>query len=380
MKKIWKILLISSLVTAIGAAVIWLMPSDQANDKFRFDKITRGDISQAVTANGTLNPIEIASVGTQVSGTVLKLHAEVNDEVKKGQMLAEIDPQLLESSLKQQKSSLEITRLSYEQSGRDLKRARELFAKDYIPRVDVERAEQSFLSSKLSLESAEAQLERAQTELSYSKITSPIDGVIISKEVTEGQTVAASFQAPTLYRIAGSLVEMKIDVTIPESDIGMVKQGMNVTFTADAYPDKTFAGVVDSINLNPNAGIVVTYTTTVKLRNEDKLLLPGMTAYVNISVMEKKNVLRVPAAALRFTPPEEKQNAIKGLFDPSSSFRRRQYDASSNTTPKIHILRQGALQAVEIVPGMMDDEHVEIASGDVSEGDVVAVGFAKRVQ
>lgn len=375
-------LFVAGVVLLVGLGMIWaaMSPSDSMDEKFRFEKVSRGNVSQVVTANGTLNPVEIANIGTQVSGTILTLHAEVNDEVKKGQLLAEIDPKLLESTLKQQRSNLEIARITSEQAGRDLKRARELFAKDYIARVELERAEQAYLSSKLSLESAQSQTDRAEAELGYSRITSPIDGVVISREVTEGQTVAASFQAPTLYRIAGSLEDMEIDVTIPESDIGMVKKGMEVTFTVDAYPNKEFKGVVDLINLNPNTGqLVVTYKATVNLRNEERLLLPGMTAYVNISIQERANVLRVPATALRFIPPAIKPSALKNVFDPASRpSMRRSEQAPGNMIPGVHVLRQGALEKVDIVPGMADENFVEIISGDIQEGDVVAVGFAKR--
>ncbi len=375
----WLIGIAMIVVIIVAAVVFW--PAEEEYEKFRFESVTRGNISQAVTANGTLNPTEIASVGTQVSGTVQKLYVKVNDEVKKGQLLAQIDPQLLEASLKQQKSSLEISRLSYEQAGRDLKRAKELFAMDYIPRVEVERAEQSYLSSKLSYESSQAQVERAQVELSYAQVTSPIDGVVISQEVTEGQTVASSFQAPTLFKIAGSLVDMQIDVTLPESDIGMVKEGMEVTFTADAYPDKTFKGVLDTINLNPNAGqSVVTYSATVKLKNEEKLLLPGMTAYVNITIQEQKNVLRVPAAALRFKPPKEKQSGLKNLFDPSIRYRSIREANQVQNTMSVFIKRQGKLVEVPVVTGMMDESFVEIMSGDLQEGDTVAVGMARVMQ
>ena len=383
MKKIIKtikVLFILALLIAIPVIIgMTALGNGKQKLEYRTDVVTRGNIKQIVTANGTLNPTVIADVGTQVSGKVTKLYADVNDEVKEGQLIAEIDPSLIETEIKQSKSQLEIARINYEQAQRDYNRSRELFKKDYIARVEVEQAHQSLMSQKLSYESAQAALEQVKVNLGYTKITSPIDGVIIAKEVTEGQTVASSLQAPTLFKIAASLVDMKIDVTIPESDIGQLKEGMPVTFTVDTYPDKEFSGTLSSININPdNDGMVVTYSGEVLFKNEERILFPGMTAYVSVTLTEKKDVLRVPAAAFRFQPPKQQESGIKNLFNPSSRYRRWRSSQNQNEPPSIYLLKGNQPQKVEVQPGMMDDFYMEIQSDQVKEGDKVILSIFEQ--
>ncbi len=379
MKK--RLVLIFLLILAATGAVIALgsATSEHAEEDalYRTARVTRGSIAQIVTANGTLNPMQIANVGSQVSGKVTALHVKVNDEVKEGQLLAEIDPKLLASELKQSRASLESARIAFEQAGRDLERTKTLVAKDYVAKVELERAHQSYLSSRNSYESVKASVERDELNLSYAQITSPIDGVVIEQKITLGETVAASFQAPNLYRIAGSLTEMKIDVNLPEADIGKVKVDMPVTFTVDAFPEKEFSGKVSTVNLNPTTEQgVVTYSVTVSVLNPEKKLLPGMTAYVNITLTEKKDVLRVPPAALRFAPPREQGSAFRRLL--GGDMRRRA--AQRNDGQSIYVLADGEPKRVEVKTGAMDDNFIEVISEGLKEGDTVILGLKPVVE
>ncbi len=380
-KKATVIVLILSLL--IGA---WsLSGGGNSATAWRTDTITRGDIADVVTANGTLNPVQLVNVGTQVSGQISQLYVKLNDEVKAGQLLAEIDPALLNAELKQSKANLETLRTAYEQAARDLNRTRELLKKDYVAKVDLERAQQSYLASKNSYDSAKSQVERDEVNLNYTKITSPIDGVVISQEITLGQTVAANFQTPNLFKIAGDLTDMKIDVSFSEADISRVKVGQPVKFTVDAFPDREFAGEVQMVNLNPNAQSgVVTYTVVVAVKNEDRVLLPGMTAYVSVTLSEVKDVLRVPAAALRFTPPAEQVSGIKRLLQTGGmrgGMRPPSRTASGNGNNEkstIYLLKGGTPTPVEVKTGASDDTYVEISGEGIAEGDTVVTGIAPQ--
>lgn len=363
---------ISILAMIVGAGYAFVL-SNKKEIEYRTEKAEIGNIKQVVTANGQLNPMVVAEVGTQVSGQITKLYVDVNDTVKKDQLIAEIDPKLLEASLKQSKASLEISRIDYEQAARDYERTKQLFAKDYIAKIEVERAHQNLMSRKLSYENSKTQVERDEVNLAYTQIRSPIDGVVIAKEVTEGQTVASSFTAPTLFKIAASLEDMKIDVNVPESDVGQLKEGMDVTFTVDSHPGREFEGKLQSININPNSSnIVVTYSAVVTLKNPERILFPGMTAYVSVTLEERKNVLKVPATAFRFQPPKEEEgSSFKNLFNPTSRYRHWQADDIRNSSPSLYVLRNGQPEEVKVVSGMMDERYVEIVSGDVKAGDEV---------
>lgn len=353
---------------------------DEKHAQFRTATVSRGDISQVVTAVGTLNPIEMVSVGTQVSGQITNMYVQVSDEIKKGQLLAEIDPAIPEAQLKQSKNNLENAKLTFEQAERDLARTRTLVAKEYLPKVDLERAEQSYLSAKNSYESSQTQVERDEVNLGYTKITSPIDGVIISQEVTKGQTLASNFQTPNLFKIAGDLAKMKIDVKFSEADISYVKSGLPTKFTVDAFPDEEFTGTVDMVNLNPDTsgGSGVTYSVVVNVENKDKKLLPGMTAYVSVILSEKKDILRVPASALRFTPPIEQKGGFSQLLQGGIRFRpqdneRKITDKQMNGT--VYLLVDGVPKVVDIRSGATDEVYIEILAGDIKEGDTVITGM-----
>jgi HlyD family secretion protein len=379
MKK--KRLIAGVILVMLAAASTTLFDSTGNVPLYRTDKITRGSIAEIVTANGTLNPLQLVNVGTQVSGQVSQVYVQVNDTVKAGQILAEIDPSLLLAQLKQSKASLETLRTAYELSSRNLERTRYLVSKDYVAKVELETSQQAYMSAKNSYESAKSAVEKDELNLGYTKITSPINGVVISQEITLGQTVAATYQTPNMFKIAGDLTKMKIDVSLPESDIAKVKNGMPATFTVDAFPDRTFNGKISMVNLNPNnQSGVVTYTVTVAVENPEKLLLPGMTAYVSITLSEVKDVLRVPAAALRFTPPQEQGSGIRRLLSGGGNMRMR--PSSVKITPTgsstIYLLKDGELKLTQVKTGATDDTYIEISGDDIAEGDTVVTGLMSQ--
>ncbi len=375
-----KIILITSLLILLIIAAFATLGTSAADDSdFRTTTITRGNISQVVTANGSLKPMEEVSVGTQVSGKIEKIYVKLNDEVKKGQLLAEIDPSIPETTLRQSRASLETTKNSYQLASRNLERTRALYAREFVARIELENAEQSYLSAKNALESIKIQVERDEVNLGYTKITSPIDGVIIAQEVSQGQTMAANFQTPNLFKIASDLSKMKIDVSFSEADISKVKDDMPVTFTVDAFPDKIFEGKVVTVNLNPNnQSGVVTYTVTVEVENKEKLLLPGMTAFVSVILSEQKDVLRVPAAALRFAPPEESKSGFSRLFSLGMRPPRGSRGEAEEAGQSIYLLKQGKPEQVFVTTGSTDETYVEISGDGIKEGDTVITGILPK--
>jgi len=364
--------------TALIGGVHWLA-NDTVKSSYRTETVTRGDIAEIITASGTLSPVQEVTVGTQVSGQVSRVYVKVNDQVRNGQLLAEIDPSLLIAQLEQSRSNLETARINYEQAARDLKRTRMLLEKDYVAKIDLEHAEQSLVVAKNAYDSAKTQVSRDTVNLNYAKIVSPIDGIVIAQEMKLGETVTASFQTPNLFKIAGDLTQMKIDVNLSESDISKVKLAMPVTFTVDAFPGRDFSGSVHLINLTPNAEQgVVTYTVVVTVDNKDKALLPGMTAYVSIVLSEKKDVLHVPIAALRFRPPSEHISGVRELLHASmgagAAASRPGTDGANKNV--IYLLRDNILTPVAVTVGASDESNVEIAGDGLAEGDLVVTGLS----
>lgn len=285
--------------------------------KYRKEAVGRGDIEALVVTSGTLNPIEIVDVGAQVSGKVEKLYVDFNSQVTRGQVVAELDQEPLkmkidqnEANYKSRAASLERAKVTLDQAQKKHERSKALFGKELISIEEMDAAEASYLSAKTDLITAEASLAQAKStldlskvDLSYSVIRAPVDGVVISRKINVGQTVQSSFQAPVLFQIATDLTKMKVECSVDESDIGKVKEGQKARFTVEAYQNETFQGVVQQVRFSPETvQNVVTYTTIVNLENPQKKLFPGMTATVSIIVGEAKDVLRVPNAALRFTP------------------------------------------------------------------------------
>ncbi|SYZ74805.1 Efflux transporter, RND family, MFP subunit [Candidatus Zixiibacteriota bacterium] len=300
-KKIWFALIL--VVVVVVAGYFWLNKSE-AKITYRTEKIDTGDIAVTISATGTLEAVTTVQVGSQVSGTISKLYADYNSKVTEGQLLAQLDPTFLEANVSQQKANLDRARAQVNESQRNYERTTQLFTKSLVSQADVDAALTDLESSKASLKQAEAALQGAEVNLRYATIKAPISGVVISRNVDVGQTVAASLSAPTLFTIANDLRKMQVEAAIDEADIGSVKIGQPVTFRVDAYPDDEFNGVVSQIRLAPNISQnVVTYTVIIDVDNPNLKLMPGMTATVTVEVDKREGVLRIPLTALKFTPP-----------------------------------------------------------------------------
>ena len=355
------ILLLILALAAGGGYYAWkktrIVPVEQ---QYRTASAEMGDVVQTVSANGTLNPVVLVNVGTQVSGTVMKLDADFNDHVKAGQVLARLDPSLFAAQVAQSEANLANAKASLALTSANEARSHALYRQEYVARQDFDTAVQARRSAQAQVELARAQLERDRTNLNYSVIRSPVSGVIIDRQIDVGQTVAASFQTPTLFRIAQDLRKMQIDSSFAEADIGQIKVGQTVHFTVDAFPGRFFDGKVSQVRLNAAVQQnVVTYDVVVSVDNSDQTLKPGMTAYVNIVVAQRQNVLLVPNSAFRFKPDGEKKH-------------RR---AAST----IYVIRGGNLEAVEVKTGITDNKMTSILEGNLKSGDQVIIGDAKPV-
>ena len=346
---------------------------------YRTEPVSLGDIQATVTATGTVNAVTTVQVGTQVSGTIKNLYVDFNSRVKKGQLIAQIDPATFEGQVQQAQANLlnaqanlDKANVSLVDTKRTFDRNTELFSKNLIARSDLDTAETNYHSAIAQLASAKAQVEQAKaalevdkTNLEYTKILSPVDGVVISRNVDIGQTVAASFQTPTLFTIAQDLTKMQIDTNVAESDIGVVKVGQDVEFSVDAYPDTTFKGKVWQIRQAPiTVQNVVTYDVVIQVDNRNFKLMPGMTANVSIIISTRHNVLRITNAALRFRLSERPAATAGGTAEKKG--------------PSVWVLESGKPKRVFITPGISDGAYTEIVSGDLKEGQQIIVEALKN--
>jgi HlyD family secretion protein len=334
---------------------------------FRTEAVTRGDIQQTVTATGTVNAVTTVQVGTQVSGTIKELFVDFNSRVKKGQLIARIDPTIFETQLAQAKANTDHAQAAMRDAERILNQNKTLFARNLVAKNDYEAAETSYDSAKAQLAQTKAALKSAETNLDYTKIYSPVDGIIISRNVDIGQTVAASFQTPTLFTIAQDLTKMQIDTNIAESDIGIVKVEQQVEFTVDAYPEVTFKGKVWQKRQAPiTVQNVVTYDVVIQVDNRDLKLMPGMTANVSIIITTARDVLRITNSALRFRFSEKPAGAGASA------------GSSDKKGPSVWVLENGKPRRVNITPGISDGTYTEVASGDLKEGQNIIVEALKK--
>ena len=309
-----KIILIAVAVVAVAGISIRLFGGSTAKHKVTYETATviKGEISESITATGTIEPVTEVEVGTQVSGIIDKIYADYNSVVTKGQLIAEMDRVTLQSEVASQRAAYNGAKAEYEYQRKNYERNRGLHEKQLISDTDYEQFVYNYEKAKSSYESSQASLAKAERNLSYATITSPIDGVVINRAVEEGQTVASGFETPTLFTIAADLTQMQVVADVEEADIGGVKDGQRVTFSVDAYPNDTFEGVVTQIRLGEDSstssgssgtsGTVVTYEVVISAPNPDLKLKPRLTANVTIYTLDRKNVLSVPARALRFTP------------------------------------------------------------------------------
>ena len=319
---------------------------------------------QIITANGTLNPVVLVNVGTQVSGTVKALHADFNQRVTPGQILAELDPALFRAALAQSQASLLNAQASHTLAKSKAVRARDLLAKNFISQTAMDEATQALEAANAQVALARAQVERDSTNLNYSVVRSPISGVVVARNVDVGQTVAASFQTPTLFQIAKDLRDMQIDSSVSEADVGAISVGDKVRFAVDAFAERDFIGKVRQIRLNPTIQQnVVTYNVVVAVDNEDGRLMPGMTAHVKILVAERKDVLRIPNAALRYKPTSSDEDTEK---KPRSKKR-----TDSPTVYRLATDKQPT--PIKLKLGISDGTYSEVLEGDLKPGDALVL-------
>ena len=307
--------IIASVSTA--GALLLLLSLSQCNRhsavQWRTVPVERGDLKVEVTASGTANPHSLVQVGTQVSGTIARIYVDFNSPVKKNQLVALLDTTFLHAAVEDAMATLHKTMAQATLTKRTAERTKELFDKGLAAQADLDQATADNESSKASLSSAQAQLDRAKINLDYAYIRSPITGVVVNRNVDVGQTVAASFNTPTLFTIADDLTKMQVQASIDEADIGQVKIGASAQFTVDAYPDRTFAGTVTQLRLQPTTlQNVVSYTVMIDVDNPDQVLMPGMTANLTVAVQQVHDVLKVPLAALKFNPSGRQKGADSG--------------------------------------------------------------------
>ncbi len=341
-----------------------------AGERYRTLNVERGNLVQSVSANGTLNPVVLVSVGTQVSGTVLKLYADFNQRVSAGQVLAELDPALLAAAEQQTLANLAGSDASLKLARANEERLKQLFAQEYISRQEMDQGIQVREAAEAQVRLNKAQLSKDRTTLRYSVIRSPVSGVVVDRQIDVGQTVAASFQTPTLFKIAQDLKQMQIDSSVAEADVGSVRVGQEVEFRVDAFADRTFSGKVKQIRLNPTiTSNVVTYNVVVSVANPEETLLPGMTAYLSVVTQSKSDVLMVPNAALRFRPAA---TGDKRTDSDASKSRKR-------SGPQVWVLRAGDIAPLELQTGITNGRHTEITGGLLAEGEAVVVEDLKPV-
>lgn len=360
-KKIW----MGVGAVVIVALVIWMCSGGKKEEEVTFEtaKAERQNIHTTITATGTIEPVTSVTVGTQVSGIVSKLYVDYNSVVKKGQIIAELDRTNLTSELNRAKAELTSAEstLSYETA--NFKRYQTLFDKGLVSANDYESAKLSYEKARQTVNSARESVQKAQTNLGYATITSPIDGVVLSKSVEEGQTVAASFNTPELFNIAQDLTDMRVIADIDEADIGGVKEGQRVTFTVDAFPDDKFEGQVTQVRQEATTtSNVVTYEVVVSAPNKDLKLKPGLTANITIYTLEKNDVLAVPSKALRFMPNEALLKKGEQIEDVEAPL-------------KVWTMEGNTFKAHKVETGITNGMLTEIVSG-INEGAEVLVDFS----
>lgn len=347
--KVW----IAMTVVVIIAVAVWALSGGKEKEEINFkqEKVSLQTLQNSVTATGTIEAVTSVTVGTQVSGIVNKLYVDYNSQVKKGQVIAELDKTNLLSELNTAKANMASAQSQLNYQNANMKRYRTLYQKGLVSADDYENALLTYRQAKEQVATAKEQVQRAQTNLGYATITSPIDGTVISKSVEEGQTVAASFNTPELFTIAKDLTNMQVVADVDEADIGAVKEGDRVTFTVDAYPDDTFEGTVKQVRLQATTtNNVVTYEVVISAQNADLKLKPGLTANVTIYTQERTGVLAVANKALRFTPTKETVGKDMKIVDCKGKNKVWTLDGKTLTAHPVSI-------------GQTDGMHTEITKG-----------------
>ena len=370
-RKLWLIAGLLALAVIAAVAAIWWLVTAAPAVRYTTAPVTRGAVTRTVTATGTVNPVLTIIVGTYVSGVIEELQCDYNTEVKKGQICAKIDPRPYQTvvdqnkanlaeakaQLEKDKANLAYAQLNYDRNARLVQTS--AVSKDAFDNAKsaLDQARAQIGVDEATIQQREAALATAQVNLDYTNIVSPVDGTVVSRAVTMGQTVAASFQTPTLFLIATDLTQMQVDTNVSESDIGGIKEGNKSLFTVDAFPKRTFNGQVSQVRQSPQTvQNVVTYDVVVSVDNTDLALKPGMTAATRIIVDQRSDVLRVPSQALRYAPAGQRGGRIS---DGDQGF--------------VWVLRDGQPTRVAVTTGLDDDTYTEIVKGDLKVGDQVIV-------
>ncbi|MCX7109186.1 MAG: efflux RND transporter periplasmic adaptor subunit [Proteobacteria bacterium] len=355
-------LLIALVIMACAGSLVWFygLNGKKEENRYRTAAVERGDIVKTVSANGTLNPVVLAMVGTQVSGVIIKLKADFNQKVEKGQVLAELDPSLIKAQLQQSLANLENFKAALKLAEHNEGRTRALIERHYASQFDLDQAVQNVAAARAQVAVGEALVNRDRTNLGYTVITSPVSGVVVSRNIDVGQTVAASFQTPTLFTIAQDLKQMQIYTTVAEADVGGIRVGQPVHFTVDAFPDRVFNGSVKQIRLDAKSlQNVVTYNVVIDVENPDGILLPSMTAFVGIVVDDRRNALKLPVAALRFKPEETgKPEGKRG-------------GAGKPAGKTVYRLVNGKPVAMPVQTGISDGKSIEVIGETLKEGEEI---------
>jgi HlyD family secretion protein len=387
MKKQLLLSVVGLAVLTASVAAFYQSARDGETPQYMTVAATRGDVIDTVEATGTLEAVTTVQVGSQVSGTIKSLHADFNSQVRKGQVIARLDPSLLQAQVDQAQATIvrlqadvERARVALDDAQVKLRRARELFAAQLIPAIDVENAESTARQAEASVKAAQAQVTQAraslsqnQVNLSHTVITAPVDGIVISRNVDVGQTVAASMSAPTLFVIAKDLSQMQVNASVDEADIGRIKPGQAVEFRVDAFPRETFTGTVSQVRLQPVVSQnVVSYVTVISVPNEALKLKPGMTANVTVEIARADDVLRVANGALRFQPPTVAALPPAQTGQTADTAVRARGEGGRG--PRVWVLRDGQPQPVGVQTGLSDDTTTAIIGGELAEGAQVITG------
>ena len=355
--------------------------------KYRASVVDTGSITHTVTATGTINPVALVNVGSQVSGTVVELKADFNDRVKKGQVLLKLDPTIFNAQVGQARASVASAQASARLAQASYERNKQLVAQNFVSSLALDQSRRELDVARANQQLANAQLERALADVNNSVIRSPIDGVIIKRTIDLGQTVAASFNTPNLFQIAQDLTKMQIDTSVSEADVGALKDGLPARFVVDAYPSREFNATMRQFRLAPNVvQNVVTYNVVLDVDNKDELLKPGMTAQVRLVVDNRPKALRIPTAALRFRPSEDEQEkerkalADKKAKEPANSAALPQLEddlafrSASETARVFKVYKLDAkneAKPVDIRIGLSNFRYTEVVSGDLKAGERV---------
>jgi len=410
--KLKRLIIITVAVLAAGglAMAFWGLGDSGRGSSYTTVPIQRGDITQVVSATGTLQAVVTVQVGSQVSGTIAKLNADFNSKVKRGQVIAELDQAKFKARAEEEKAnlaaaqaSLAKARVTVEDSKRTLARAAELRKRDLISQSELDAAQTAhdaalsqFEVSRAQVEQAQASLNQASVDLAYTVIRSPVDGIVISRNVDVGQTVAASLQAPTLFTIANDLSKMEVHTNVDEADVGNVWVDQEVTFTVDAYPVRRFRGKVAQVRNAPTVvQNVVTYDAVVGIDNRELLLKPGMTANVEFLVSHKSNVLKIPNVAIRFRPPDQKPQpqelarqtarsagGTKGGRRGGEGRARRaeSSDGKGGRLVRVYLLKERQAAPVQLRLGITDGAFTEVIEGAVEEAQPIIIGLSDKGQ